>query len=98
MECEPAASALVLQVAVRVFPEPPRATLEQPEMELPPSVKFTVPVGAEPVTLAVNATLAPKFEGFAELLRVVVVAAPPDVVTFTLRALALAELTVMLTP
>ena len=75
MECEPAASALVLQVAVRVFPEPLRATLEQPEMELPPSVKLTVPVGPKPVTEAVNMTFAPNAAGLDELASVVLLAA-----------------------
>ena len=75
MECEPAASALVLQVAVRVFPEPPRATLEQPEMELPPSVKLIVPVGAKPVTELVNETLVPAMAGFVELVSASLLAA-----------------------
>jgi hypothetical protein len=48
----PADSALVVHVAV------PPLTLcaPQPEIELPPSSKFTLPVGLAPVTVAVNVT------------------------------------------
>jgi hypothetical protein len=46
-------------------------------MVVPPSVKFTLPVGAVPVTDAVKVTLAPTVEGFSELRSVVVVAVPP---------------------
>jgi hypothetical protein len=44
-------------------------------MVVPPSVKLIVPVGALPVTDALNVTLAPAIVGFAELESVVVVAA-----------------------
>ena len=71
----PAASVDVAQVAVRILPLPPRATAEQPLIEVPPLVKFTAPVGARPLTVAVNVTLAPTIEGFAELARPVVVVA-----------------------
>ena len=43
--CVPAASELVVQAAVRVLPAPDKATAAQPAIELPPSVKLTVPVG-----------------------------------------------------
>ena len=38
-------------------------------------MKPTVPVGALPVTVAVNVTLAPSADGFSELARVVLLAA-----------------------
>ena len=55
----PAASADVEQVAVRVLPLPASATAAQPAIDAAPSLKLTVPVGAEPVTVAVKVTLAP---------------------------------------
>ena len=67
MECVAAPSALVLHAAVRVLPEPVSATVPQPVIELPPSVKLTLPVGLDPVTDAVKVTLAPTTEGLAEL-------------------------------
>jgi hypothetical protein len=57
----------VEHVAVRALPLPESATAEHPEIELPPSVKLTVPVGLLPVTVAVKVTPAPTIEGFAEL-------------------------------
>jgi hypothetical protein len=70
----PTASAEVAHAAVRELPEPVRATAEQPESELPPSLKLTLPVGALPVTVAVNVTLWPCVEGLSVLAMVVVVA------------------------
>ncbi len=70
----PAVSAEVLHVAVRVLPLPPSAAVPQPAMLVPPSVKFTVPVGALPVTDAVNVTLAPTIDGLVPLATPVVVA------------------------
>lgn len=64
---------LVVQVAIRVFPLPASGLAEHPEIDAPPSTKFTVPVGAEPVTLAVRMTLAPSAAGLTELASVVVV-------------------------
>ena len=64
--------------AVRIFPPPASATLAQPAIDVPPSVKVTVPVGANPLTLAVNVTLVPAIEGFRPVARLVVV-----VLTFT---------------
>jgi hypothetical protein len=75
MLCVPAASAAVLQAAGRVFPLPVTEIAAQPEIEVPPSVKFTVPVGLLPVTAAVNVTFAPTAEGLAELASVVLLAA-----------------------
>ena len=70
----PAASADVEHAAVRVLPLPASATAEQPAIETPPLVKLTLPVGAAPVTDAVNVTLAPTADGLAELASVVVLA------------------------
>ena len=73
MLCVPPARVVVAQAAVRELPEPVSAIALQPEIELPPSVKLTVPVGLLPVTVAVKVTFAPTVDGFAELLSVVVV-------------------------
>jgi hypothetical protein len=75
MPCVPAARPLVLHCAVRVLPEPASATALQPEIETPPSVKFTLPVGLKPVTEAVNVTLTPALDGLAELETAVVLLA-----------------------
>jgi len=56
-----------VHAAVRVLPVPLKATAWQPVIELPPSVKLTLPVGAVPVTEAVKVTGAPDVTGFAEL-------------------------------
>ena len=63
---------LVQHVAVRVLPLPASATAAQPAIDVAPSLKLTVPVGAVPVTVAVNVTLAPDVDGFSELASVVV--------------------------
>src|SRR5215831_9215525 len=94
----PAVSVVVEQVAVRVLLLPTSATAAQAESEVPPSVKFTLPVGLVPVTAAVNVTKDPRADGLVELESVVVVAAPPPVVTLTVTALALAPVTMMFTP
>src|SRR5207247_2206682 len=73
MVCVPAASALPLQAAILLLPEPLSATVAQPVIVLPPSLKLTVPLGAVPATVAVNVTLLPAVAGFAALARVVVV-------------------------
>ena len=72
MLCVPALKELVVQAAVRVFPAPVSATAEQPAIDVPPSLKFTLPAGAVPVTDAVNETLVPTVEGLSELASVVV--------------------------
>ena len=59
--------------AVRELPVPASATALQPEIEVPPSVKFIVPVGLVPATVAVKVTLAPAVDGLTELASVVVV-------------------------
>lgn len=68
---------LVVQVAVRVFPLPASGLAEHPEIDVPPPMKLTVPVGAEPVTLAVSVTLAPSCAGLIELASVVELFARP---------------------
>ena len=69
----PAASELVLQVAVLVLEVPAgSATAPQPLNVLPSAVNATVPVGAEPLTVTVKVTLAPTIDGFEELASVAV--------------------------
>src|SRR5438046_5825896 len=75
MPCVPAARLLVLQVAVRILPEPASATALQPLIELAPSLKFTLPVGALPLTVAVKVTLLPTVDGVREVAIPVVVVA-----------------------
>src|SRR5208282_460184 len=74
MLCVPTARAVVAHCAVRVLPEPDSATALHPPIDVDPSWKFTVPVGAVPLTVAVNVTLAPKVEGVNEVATAVVVA------------------------
>src|SRR5205085_2881825 len=93
-----AVSVPVEHAAVRVLPLPETATAPQPAIDVPPSVKFTEPVGLLPLIVAVNVTVEATIAGFAELASVVVVAAPPPVVTLTVKALALAPVTMMFTP
>ncbi len=93
----PAARADVEQAAVRVLPLPARATAEQPAIDTPPLVKLTLPVGAMPVTDAVNVTLAPATDGFAELASVVVVGAGPAELT-TCDSAALVDATLPASP
>ena len=50
-----------------MFPEPARATATHPGIELPPSVKLTLPVGLDPLTEAVNVVFAPTVDGLSEL-------------------------------
>ena len=80
------------------MPLPARATAEQPLIELAPSLKLTDPVGLVPVTVAVKVTLAPTVEGLEELPSAVVLGPPPEVVTLTVSAFAVAAVTMMLTP
>ena len=63
----PVARALVVHAAVRVLPAPASGTVAQVLIELVPSLKLTVPVGAAPVTVAVKVTLAPKIDGVPEV-------------------------------
>jgi hypothetical protein len=71
----PTARLAVVQVAVRTLPLPVRATALQPAMDNPPSLKLTLPVGATPVVVAVNVTLAPAVDGLSELASTVVLEA-----------------------
>ena len=67
MLCVAAVRLLVVQAAVLLLPLPVSATALQPLIELAPSLKLTLPVGAEPVTVAVNVTFAPNVDGLSEL-------------------------------
>ena len=70
----PTLRLLVLHTAVGALVEPPvKVAAPQLVIVLPPSVKATVPVGAEPATVAVNVTLVPTVDGLSELCRMVVV-------------------------
>ena len=94
MLCAPEARSLLLQVAVRVSPVPERLLAEQPLIGAPPSMKVTVPVGADPVTLAVQRTFVPWPAGLSELVRVVVVLTRPT----TCATDALLEATLLASP
>ena len=75
MQCVPTARAVVAHCAVRMLPEPDSATARHPPIDAAPSWKFTVPVGAVPLTVAVNVTLAPTVEGVKEVARLVLLVA-----------------------
>jgi hypothetical protein len=70
----PTVSALVAHCAVRLLPDPASAIAEQPLIEIAPSLKFTVPVGDVPVTVAVKVTLVPMVDGVREVVTEVVLA------------------------
>src|SRR5208337_2661596 len=70
MECVATARLLVVQVALPLA----SATAAQPAIELPPSVKLTLPVGLDPATVAVKVTLLPNVDGLSELTSVVALA------------------------
>jgi hypothetical protein len=90
MLCVAAVSALVLHAAVLLLPLPATATALQPVIELAPSLKFTLPVGLLPATVAVKVTLVPAVEGFFELTSDVVVGPGPAELT-TCDSAALVE-------
>jgi len=71
----PTVRLAVAHVAMRELPDPVSATALQPEIEVPPSVKLTVPVGLVPVTVAVKVTFAPTVDGLAELANAVLLVA-----------------------
>lgn len=75
MLCVATLSVLVVHAAVLLLPLPASTTALQPAIEIPPSLKLTLPVGAIPATVAVNVTLPPKVEGFFELTTAVVLVA-----------------------
>jgi len=72
IEYVPAASPAE-HLAVRTLPVPASATAVQPDSATPLLLNATVPVGDEPVTVAVKVTLAPATAGFADVARAVVV-------------------------
>ena len=67
--------------AVGLLPPPPSACVAQPAIELAPSLKLTVPVGAIPVTVAVKVTGVPAAAMGCELTTIVVVATAPPPLT-----------------
>ena len=67
MLCVPDERLAVLQIAVLLLPLPVRPTATQPEMDVPPSLKLTVPFGLLPDTVAVKVTVLPSVAGFGEL-------------------------------
>ena len=76
MPCVPCVRALLLHVAVLLLALPPgSATAEQPASATPSAVKATLPVGALPLTVAVNVTPAPTTDGLAELATAAVLVA-----------------------
>ena len=83
----PTVSVDVEQVAVRVLPLPASATAEQPASDVAPSLKLTVPVGADPVTVAVNVTLAPTIDGVNDVATIVDVAPAAGLTTCDSTAL-----------
>jgi hypothetical protein len=66
---------------VRTLPAPLNATAAQPLIDVPPSVKLTLPVGFVPLTVAVNVTVVPTVAGLAELATTVVVGVATAVMT-----------------
>ena len=65
--CLPAASVLVVQVAVEM--DPPTCRAAPMQSGEAPSRKSTVPLGIWPVTFNVNVTLIPGFEGLGDDVR-----------------------------
>jgi hypothetical protein len=94
----PDARPLVEHAAVRTLPLPTSETLAQPAIEIPASLKLTVPVGALPVIVAVNVTVVPYVDGFDELATVVVVVVWPPIDICTVNMFAVAASTLMVTP
>src|SRR2546427_12169523 len=91
MLCVPTLKLLVAHCAVLVLPGPLSAEAAQPLIEFPPSVKVTVPVGLDPVTVAVNVTFAPTTDGLTELVNFVVEGVAPDALIWTENAAGGAE-------
>ena len=75
MLCVVAVRAPVVHAAVLVLPLPASATALQPAIETPPSMKFTAPLGAKPLTAAMNVTFVPTVDGFSELATLAALAA-----------------------
>ncbi len=72
MLCVPALRLLVAHVAVGTLVVPP-VKVAAPQRVVLSAVKATVPIGALPLTVAVNVTLVPTVDAFGELNSVVVV-------------------------
>ena len=72
MLCVPAARTVVLQPAVREFPAPVIGAVAQVAIEVPPSLKLTLPVGALPTTVAVKVTTLPRLVGVSDVTTLVV--------------------------
>ena len=75
MLCVATDSVLLVHAAVLLLPDPASTTALQPMIDAAPSLKFTLPLGLLPATVAVKVTLAPNVDGFFELATVVVLAA-----------------------
>ena len=76
-----------MHVALRVLPLPTSATAAQPPIAVAPSRNATLPVGAAPVTVAVNATSVPAADGLGFDASVVVVAVvPPHAAVVNVRS------------
>src|SRR5687768_8614446 len=100
MACVPLARLAVEQAAVRALPLPARASALQPAIATPFARNATVPVGAVPVTVAVNVTVEPATDGSAELTSTVVVGTgdAPGATTCTVAALPVADRTLNVKP
>ena len=75
MLCVPTARLDVVHAAVRELPLPVKDTAAHPTIDVPPSLKLTLPIGALPVTVAVSVTRERDDAGLAELARPVEVLA-----------------------
>jgi hypothetical protein len=82
---------LVVQVAVRLLPAPVTTAAAHPVIELAPSMKFTLPVGLLPLTVAVNVTDLPTVDGLSELPTVVVVVTGPPAALTTCETALLVD-------
>ena len=102
--CVPVMSAFVEHYAERTFPLPECPIPPHAGIVTPLSVNLTAPVGALPDTVAVNTTVAPVSEGLGVPAIDVVVGTnaggggAPPVPTWIVKAPAVAESTVTLTP
>ena len=72
----PTVRLLLLQVAVLGLPTT-SALVAQPAIDVPPSVKLTLPLGLAPLTVAVKVTVVPNVTGLPEVASAVVVGAGP---------------------
>ncbi|MBK8687289.1 MAG: hypothetical protein IPN24_02185 [Betaproteobacteria bacterium] len=75
----------MLHVAVRLLPLPASATAPQPPITAPLSANCTTPVGAAPVTVAVNTTFCDRTLGLADDSMLVVVSPADGTTTFELN-------------